>query len=107
MVLHLQAVVCWSHNVALYATYVVSPSLTHYLGFNGVGRKHEQERDRVARLRTEFEDQWHRDERGIGLGGPIKYPVKLAEVQELAEWVREAVRTHMANGNVLDEMDHY
>jgi len=47
------------------------------------------QRDRVARLRTEFEDQWHRDERGTG--GPIKYPVELAEVQELAEWVREAV----------------
>ncbi len=28
-------------------------------------------------------------------------------MQELAEWVREAVRTHMANGNVLDEMDAY
>jgi hypothetical protein len=57
---------------------VVSPSLTRYLGFNGVGKKHEQERDRVARLRTKFEDQWHMDERGTG--GPIKYPVKLAEV---------------------------
>jgi hypothetical protein len=59
----------------------------------------------VARLRIEFEDQWHKDERGTG--GPIKYPVELAKVQELAEWVREAVRTHMANGNVLDEMDAY
>jgi hypothetical protein len=59
----------------------------------------------VTRLRTEFEDQWHRDERGAR--GPIKYPVELVEVQELAEWVREAVRTHMANGNVLDEMDAY
>ncbi len=68
---------------------MVSPSLTRYLGFNGVGRKHEQERDRVARLRTEFEDQWHRDERGTGR--PFKYHVKLAEVQELAEWVREAM----------------
>jgi len=63
---------------------VVNLSLTRYLGFDGVGRKHQQERDRVARLRTKFEDQWHRDERGTG--GPIKYPVKLAEVQELAEW---------------------
>jgi len=61
---------------------VVSPSLTHYLGFNGVGRKHEQERDRVARLRTKFEDQWHRDEKGTR--GPIKYLVELTEVQELA-----------------------
>ncbi len=43
----------------------------------------------MARLRTEFEDQWHRDERGTR--GPIKYPVKLAEVQELAKWVREAM----------------
>jgi hypothetical protein len=59
----------------------------------------------VAILHTEFEDQWHKDERGTG--GPMKYPVNLAEVQELAEWVREAVRTHMANGNVLDEMDAY
>ncbi len=41
---------------------MVSPSLTRYLGFNGVGRKHEQECDRMARLRIEFEDQWHRDE---------------------------------------------
>ncbi len=57
---------------------MVSPSLTCYLVFNGVGRKHEQERDRVARLCTQFEDQWHRDERGIE--GPIKYPIKLAEV---------------------------
>ncbi len=63
---------------------MVNLSLTRYLGFDGVGRKHEQERDRVARLRTKFEDQWHRDERGTG--GPIKYPVKLAKVQELAEW---------------------
>ncbi len=59
----------------------------------------------MARLRIEFENQWHKDERGTG--GPIKYPVELAEMQELAEWVREAVRTHMANGNVLDEMDAY
>ncbi len=59
----------------------------------------------MARLHREFEDQWHKDERGTER--PIKYPVKLAEVQELAEWVREAVRTHMANGNVLDEMDAY
>ncbi len=84
---------------------MVSPSLTCYLGFNGVGRKHEQKHDQVARLRTEFEDQWHMDERGIG--GPIKYLVKLVEMHELVEWVREAVRTHMANGNVLDEMDAY
>jgi hypothetical protein len=59
---------------------VVSPSLTRYLGFNGVGRKHEQEHDQVARLCTKFEDQWHMDERGTR--GPIKYPVKLAKVQE-------------------------
>ncbi len=37
----------------------------------------------MTRLRTEFKDQWHRDERGAR--GPIKYPVELAEVQELAE----------------------
>jgi hypothetical protein len=28
-------------------------------------------------------------------------------VQELAEWVREVMRTHMANDNALDEMDAY
>jgi hypothetical protein len=41
---------------------VVSPSLSRSLRFNGVGRKHEQEHDQMARLCTEFEDQWHRDE---------------------------------------------
>lgn len=45
------------------------------------------------------------DERGTR--GPIKYPIKLVEMQELAEWVREVVRTHMVDGNVLDEMDAY
>jgi hypothetical protein len=70
-----------------------------------VGRKHEQEHDQVARLCIEFENQWRKDERGTG--GPIKYHVELAEVQELAEWVKEVVRTHMADGNVLDEMDAY
>ncbi len=54
---------------------------------------------------AEFEDQWHKDERGRR--GPIKYPIKLVEVQELPEWVKEVVRTHMANGNVFDEMDVY
>jgi hypothetical protein len=39
--------------------------------------------------------------------GFIKYHVKLAKVQELAEWVREAMQTHMAYGNMLDEMDAY
>ncbi len=84
---------------------MVNPFLTHYLGFNGVDRKYEQEHDQVARLHTKFEDQWHRDERGTR--GPIKYHVKLVEVQELAKWVREVVRTHMAYGNVLNEMDAY
>jgi hypothetical protein len=32
----------------------------------------------VARLRTKFEDQWHRDEKGTR--GPIKYLVKLAKM---------------------------
>jgi hypothetical protein len=59
----------------------------------------------MARLRIEFEEQWHRDERGIR--GPIKYLVEFAKVQELVEWVKEAMRTHMANGNALDEMDAY
>ncbi len=61
--------------------------------------------DQVARLCTKFEEQWHRDERGIK--GPIKYFVEFAQVQELVEWVKEAVQTHMADGNMLDEMDAY
>ncbi len=68
---------------------MVSPSLTCYLGFNGVDKKHEQEHDRVAKLRIEFKDQWHMDERGTR--GPIKYPIELVEMQELAKWVREVV----------------
>ncbi len=59
----------------------------------------------MARLRTEFEKQWHRDEREIRR--PIKHLAKFAEVQELVEWVKEAMRTHMANANALDEMDAY
>jgi len=60
---------------------MMSLSLTCYLRFNGVGRKHEQEHDRVARLRTKFEDQWHRDERRTR--GPITYHVKL---QKCMSW---------------------
>jgi hypothetical protein len=43
----------------------------------------------VPRLCTKFEEQWHRDERGIR--GPIKYLAEFAKVQELVEWVKEAM----------------
>ncbi len=43
----------------------------------------------MAKLRIEFKDQWHMDERGTR--GPIKYPIELVEMQELAEWVREVM----------------
>ncbi len=83
---------------------MVIPSLTRYLGFNGVGRKHKsmtEWQDYAQSLKTNGTRMKEEQE------SCIKYPIELAEMQELAKWVREAVRTHMANGNVLDEMDAY
>jgi hypothetical protein len=37
---------------------------------------------------------------------PIKYPIEL-EMSKLASWVREALRTHIAKGNILDEIYAY
>jgi len=42
-----------------------------------------------------------------GIRRPIKYLAEFAEVQKLVEWVKEAMRTHMVDGNALDEMDAY
>ncbi len=35
----------------------------------------------------------------------MEFPLELKEVQNLASWVREAIRSHIAQGGVLEDQD--
>ncbi len=64
---------------------------------------YEQETIRIKQLRTEFEAQWRRGHRTTSR--PVEFPQELQEVQNLASWVCEAIRSHITQGGVLEDQD--
>ncbi len=64
---------------------------------------YEQETIQIRQLRAEFEAQWRM---GHGTRSRhVEFPPELQEVQNLASWVREVVRSHIAQGGVLEDQD--
>jgi len=72
------------------------------LGYWGCNM-YEQETIRITQLRAEFEAQWRRGHRTTNRH--VEFPPELQEVQPLACWVLEAIRSHIAQGGVLEDQD--
>jgi hypothetical protein len=66
---------------------------------------HEQETIQIKQLRAKFEGQWRRGHRTTSKH--VEFPPKLQEVQNLASWVREAIRSHVTQGGVLEDHDAF
>ncbi len=66
-------------------------------------RKHEEEQIRVNKMRAEFENQWQIDTSTAGT--PVQFPVELIEVLNLSSWIRNAIRTHIADGGTIEDKD--
>ncbi len=64
---------------------------------------YEQETIRRRQLRAEFEAQWWRGHRTTSRH--VEFPPEFQEVQNLASWVCEAIRSHIAQGGVLEDQD--
>ncbi len=64
---------------------------------------YEQETIRIRQLRVEFEAQWRRGHRTTSRH--VEFPLELQEVQNFANWVHEAIRSHIAQGGVLEDQD--
>jgi hypothetical protein len=65
-------------------------------------RKHE-EQIRVNKIRAEFENQWQMD---TSIAGTlVQFPIELTEVLNLSSWIRNVIRTHIANGATIEDKD--
>ncbi len=64
---------------------------------------YEQETIRIRQLRAKFEAQWWMGHRTRSRR--VEFPPELQEVQNLASWVHEAIRSHIAQGGVLEDQD--
>jgi hypothetical protein len=72
------------------------------LGYWGCSM-YEQETIWRRQLRAEFEAQWQRGHRTTSRH--VEFPPEFQEVQNLASWVCEAIRSHIAQGGVLEDQD--
>jgi hypothetical protein len=66
-------------------------------------RKHEEEQIRVNRMRAEFENQWQIDTSTAGT--LVQFPIELTKVLNLSNWIRNAIRTHIADGGTIEDKD--
>ncbi len=66
-------------------------------------RKHEEEQIRVNRIRAEFENQWQMDTSTTGT--LVQFSVELTEVLNLSIWIQNVIRTHIANGGIIEDKD--
>jgi len=66
---------------------------------------YEQETIWIRQLRAEFEAEWRRGHRTTSRH--VEFPPELQEVQNLASWVHEAIRSDIAQGGVLEDQDAF
>ncbi len=66
-------------------------------------RKHEEEQIRMNRIWVEFENQWQMDTSTAST--LVQFPIELTEVLNLSSWIRNAIRTHIANGSTIEDKD--